>query len=235
MRKSSIFTLLFLLSSGINGLVHAETKKYNVNVTDFQSLQVINDINVIYKSVPDSVGLAVFEANDASVNSIMFTNNNGKLKIEKNIDVPLPDRELPVVTVYSNFLQSAENCGNATLTIISPAPGAVFKAKIIGNGKIVATGIHATQTEGNIDTGKGTMILEGITKDAKFRNIGTGTLNALALESKTATANCYGTGNIECFVTDELTVKGAGSGKVMVKGHPKIKKRTVGISIVEVE
>ena len=33
---------------------------------------------------------------------------------------------------------------------------------------------------------------------------------------------------MDCWVTDDLSVKGLGAGKIYLKGDPKIKNRTLG-------
>lgn len=231
MKKYALLLISFL---GLSFLMSAEEKPYVLKIGDFNTLQVIDAINVTYRCNTDSAGLAVFVADGIAAKTLIFSNNGNKLKIEKDIDDGLPPVTLPHITVYSNFLAQAENCGDSTLTVFSPAPGASFKARVIGNGTLIVKGIHATQTEGTLDTGKGNIVLEGITKAVKLKNIGTGQINAKELSAESATATLLGTGSISCKASDELTVKGMGTGKVFVYGSPKIKKRALGpIKIVE--
>lgn len=227
--KSKAILPLFLFFLCANLLNAQDTMKhYVLEIGDFNSLQVIDPLNVTYKCNTDSAGFAAFDAPDNTVSSVFFTNKGGKLKIEKNEDGTIELKEFPHVTVYSNFLSYAENCGDSTLTVISPAPGATFKARIIGNGTLNVSGIYATQTEGTLDTGKGTLTLSGTTKALKLKNIGTGKIEAENLSSQTAVVTVLGTGSVACNVSEELTLKGMGSGKVTVKGKPQIKKRTIG-------
>lgn len=214
----------------------AEVQTYALNVREFTKLQVIDDLNVLYKSNPDSAGLAVFTCENNVVRAIMFSNNNDKLKIEKNLDDDMNVEQFPLITVYSTNLIQADNCGDSLLIVESPAPGSVLKAKVIGNGSLVVNNIHSTQVEGALETGRGYLEMNGITRNVKLKNIGTGKINATALEAETGTVTVLGTGPVACFVTEELTVKGMGTGKVSVKGSPKVKKRSIGsIEVLNIE
>lgn len=218
------------------GAYAAEPQTYRINIQDFNELQVMDGLDVVYRCNPDSAGMAVFTCTPDVVPVIIFSNNKSKLKVQVNSDTrPLP-AQFPVITVYSNYLSSVENSGNGTVRVESLAPGALFKARIIGNGTLIADNIHATQTEGNLDTGKGRLVLNGETRSAKFKNIGTGTIEAADLKSESASVTILGTGPVKCQVSQELNVKGVGSGKVYVKGNPQVKKRSIGkIEVINVE
>lgn len=205
-----------------------EPEIYLLDVKDFSELQVVDNLNVIHRCNPDSAGYATFTCTPDLATSVIFSNNKNKLKIQKNTDLTLNDLTFPTITVYSNYLVSVENSGDSTVIIDSPAAGALFKARIIGNGKLLAYNIHATQTEGNLDTGKGYMYLEGNTRLAKLKNIGTGIIRADKLNAKLGSVTILGTGAVYCKVEEDVTVKGMGSGKVYVTGNPTIKKRSIG-------
>lgn len=234
MRKGLLGIILLIL--GVLGAYAFNPERYTVDVGDFNELQVVDPINVVYRCNPDSAGMAVFTCPSNVVQSIIFSNKKNKLRIERNMDVDTPVNELPAITVYSNYIQSVENTGDSTVYVCSPAPGALFKAKVIGNGRIVATDIHATQTEGTLDTGKGTIVLEGVTRVAKFKNVGKGTIDASDLKSESCSVKILGLGPVKCQVSNELEVMGMGSGKIYVTGNPKVKKRAIGsIEIIKTE
>lgn len=234
--KKIVISVFLTALAGLTSAFAFDEKTYVINVQDFNELQVIDNINVMHRCNPDSAGLAVFTCEPKVVSDIIFSNNKNRLKIELNIDVELAGDTLPWVTVYSNSINYAENCGEKVLIIDSPAPGAKFKGRVIGNGTLIANNIHATQTEGNLDTGKGYLELNGLTRAVNLKNIGTGKINAKNLVAETGSITMLGTGPIECQVNDELVVKGMGTGKVYVKGTPKIKKRALGsIEIINVE
>lgn len=214
----------------------AEETTYRLDVGDFSELQVIDPINVIHRCNADSAGTAVFTTTSEVVKAIMFTNNKGKLKIERNLDVPLSPIHFPTITVYSKFISSAENFSDSTIYIETPTPGASFKALLQGNGTIRVNNLHTTQTSAKIETGKGDIIMNGVTQSIKLNNVGTGRIDAGDLRASEGTVTIVGTGLVECYVTKELYVKGMGSGKVYVIGDPKIKKRAIGsIKVINVD
>ncbi|MCH5220184.1 MAG: DUF2807 domain-containing protein [Muribaculaceae bacterium] len=228
-----LLSALFLLSLGLKA---ADPEVYRLQVGDFTELQVIDDINVIHKCVSDSAGIAVFTAPSELASVFIFSNNKNKLKIEKNSDIEMQTPSLPVVTVYSNFISKVENSGDSTIVVERPTPESNFKARVIGNGSIIANDIHATQTEGSLDTGKGHIVFNGVTRSVNLKNIGTGRIEAGGLKAETGSVKILGTGPVDCYVTDELNVSGMGTGKVYVKGNPKMKKRTLGsIEIINVQ
>ena len=211
-------------------------ERYTLNVGDFSELEIVDNISVIHRCNADSAGMAVFTATSDVVPCLIFTNKKEKLKIEWNIDMNVPVTESPVITVYSKIIVSVENCGDNTVYVENPSPGALFKARVVGNGTIAVKNIYTTQTEASLDTGKGNIILEGTTRVSKFKNIGKGVINALNLQSDDCTVTLLGTGKIECFANRELTIKGMGSGSVYVKGNPAIKKRAIGsIDVIKTE
>ncbi len=228
-------SLLTVAACALSGLA-AEPQTYRMEVQDFNELQVIDALDVVYRCNPDSAGMAVFTATPDVVPVIIFSNNKSKLKIQINSDTrPLPAK-FPVITVYSNYLSAVENSGSGTVKVETLAPGAQFKARIIGNGTLIADNIHATQTEGSLDTGKGRLVLNGETRSAKFKNIGTGSIEASDLKAETVSVTILGTGPVECLASQELNVKGIGSGKVYVKGNPTVKKRSIGkIDVINIE
>lgn len=214
----------------------AEPQTYRLDVKDFGELQVVDDINVVYRSSADSAGFAVFTATPDAVSHLMFTNNKNKLKIQVNADSNKAVPALPVVTVYSNYLVSVENSGDSTVTVHSPAPGAQFKARVVGNGTLLVNNIHSTKAEGKMDTGKGHLVMSGVARAVDFRNIGTGRIEAGNLTADNGAVTILGTGPVDCAVKDELVVKGMGTGKVYVKGTPKVKNRSLGtIKVINVE
>lgn len=228
MIKKTIGLIIGLLLTFQLPMSAEEMQSHTIDIGDFSVIQVIDDINVIYKTNPDSVGKAVFRSVAEAVPSIVLSNTKNKLKIELNLEIDIPKSEIPTLTVYSSFLVNAENWGDGVLSIENPAPGAQFKTRVIGNGKLIARGLYVTQTEASLDTGKGEIILEGTTRTINFKNIGTGTINASELKAESGNVKIYGTGSVLCDVKDELVVSGMGTGKVYLYSNPKVKKRTLG-------
>jgi len=226
--------ILFCLLTFFIGGVCAQAAPYALDVKDFSEIKLIDGINVTYRCMPDSAGWVTFDCEESIANKILFSNTKNKLKIELATDGQVV-KNLPMITVYSSFLAKAENSGDSTLTVISPAAASEFSARIIGNGSIVATGLHATKVEGKIDTGKGHLVLVGKARNVVLSNTGTGRIEAGSLSAEVGKCKLFGTGPIDCCVSKELTVVGLGSGTVYLKGSPTIKNRTLGVKIETVD
>lgn len=211
----------------------AQSSHHVINVGDFNKITVANGVTVRYASVADSAGLAVIDCGDAALSAITFENKSLKLRIEAISDTPVD--ALPAVTIYSMALVEAKNWGDSTLTIASVNPGPKFKASIIGNGIIIVDSIQATEIEASVTAGNGTVFLSGTAQKAKYSIRSAGVVEARTLQAKTATANMYGTGSIDCNVTSALTVKGLGSGSVYFWGDPNIKNHSIGVKVIEMD
>ena len=76
-------------------------KRYEVNVKDFTSLDVVDSYNVEYRCSEDSAGMAVYETTAEMADNIIFENNKGKLSIQKPFHQPGELSEgLPTIAVY---------------------------------------------------------------------------------------------------------------------------------------
>lgn len=232
--------ILFAVISCILGCAYmfaadSDVKPYILNVGDFGELQVGDGINVIYVCSSDSAGYVTFDTTADKAPMILFSNDKNTLKVQLQTDGQMI-KSLPTVTVRSKFLLKAENSGDSTLTVISPAAGAELKLRVIGNGTLVAKGIHATTVEGKIDTGRGHMVLQGVAQWIKLRTVGTGSIEAGDLKADNGSFLIGGTGSVDCYVTGELNIKGLGSGKVYCKGSPSVKNRTLGtVKVIDVK
>jgi hypothetical protein len=233
--KKIIFALLIGVLGIVSKAAQPGARQYNLDVKDFASLQVVDGLNVVYKCSTDSAGIATFETTDDKVSMILFSNDKSTLKIQLQTDGQTVT-DLPTITVRSNYLSTVENSGDSTITVLSPAPAAEIKLRVIGNGTIVAKGLHATAVQGKIDTGRGRLVLQGITQWAKFRTVGSGCIEAGELKADKGNFLIGGTGSVDCYVTGELNIKGLGSGKIYYRGTPTIKNRTLGtVKAIKVE
>lgn len=234
MIMKKIFVYLMALLGTVTA-VALEPQRYVLDVKDFAEVKVVDGINVDWRCNADSAGMIVFETTPDKASLIMAENNKNTLKLQL-ATTEVPVRDLPTLTVYSNFLSKAENSGDSTLNIMTPPPSAEVQVRIIGNGTIIARGLHATTVQAKIDSGQGHIMLQGLTQWLKIRNVGSGTIEAGGLKSENASITMGGTGNIDCWVTEELTVKGLASGTVYCKGNPTVKNRTLGtVKVVNVD
>ncbi|MBR3765597.1 MAG: DUF2807 domain-containing protein [Muribaculaceae bacterium] len=232
--KKTFLTIILLII--VTSVVSAQKlSRYELDVKDFTELKVIEGINVNYVCNPDSTGRAVFIATDELASVLMFNNTKGRLEMQIATD-GIDYKNLPTVTVYSKFLTKVENSGDSTVRVLNVASCPNFKARLIGNGRLIVKGIDVTYLDGSIDTGNGQLILYGKCESAKLSCTGTGTIQADELVSNDTKCVMLGTGTIGCQALTSLNVVGASSGKVYYKGNPEqIKKRSVGVKIIPLD
>lgn len=206
-----------------------EVTRYDLKVNDFTELKVVDDVNVIYRCVPDSAGHVIFDATPSHAAAFIFQPDGTKLGIELSPEIAQNPDGLPTITVYSTFLSRAENDGKATLRIEGPAAGAKIKCVLVGNGRLVARGLQFNQVEASLMTGNGEIVVSGKCDIAKLSSTGTGQIQADELVAHEAKCRVVGTGSIGVNASDALTVSGMGSGTVYYLGNPSIKNRTLGV------
>lgn len=232
--KKRITKLLLLALPCFFATAKAEINQFAVSVGEFDKLKVADNVNVIYSCNPDSIGYACFECENELADAFIFTNKKGTLKIQVATDFSDNDN-LPTIRVYSKFLNEAENSAEQTTHIQNLAPCSKFKAKIIGNGKLIVDNLNSTKVESKIETGNGTIVLSGECNDAHFNMVGTGVIQADGLKSKESYCSIFGTGSIGCWVTDLLKVSGIGSTKIYYKGNPHTIKKAGGGNLISLE
>ncbi len=219
MKKFIILSLLIVSMMP----VMAQEKTYRLDVGRFDKVKITDNVNVVYRSVPDSTGMAVFTGKEEFANAFIFTNNKGKLRIQVNTeDVNNP--ELPTLYIYSDYITEIENSSEFTATVENTISVPTFSAKQIGNGKIVSSNIQAGSVNAHLATGKGDIILTGKANKATFKMVGTGMIQAEALEVFDVKCSILGTGGIYCWPVKKLDVRGVGTTKILYKGEPEIKK-----------
>ena len=102
-------------------------RKFEQQVGQFDRLKVTDNVNVVYRNVPDSTGLIAYVGEEDFADSFIFTNKNGELRIQVTTeDVGKPG--LPTIYAYSDFITLAENDADFTLRVESMAPCPEFKA-----------------------------------------------------------------------------------------------------------
>ena len=201
----------------------AQVEDYKVEVGQFDKIKVCDNVNVVYRCLPDSSGFIQYRGDRQFADAFIITPKDGNLKIQVSTeDVGHPD--LPVLYVYSDFLTSVENASNFTLRIEDPAPCAEFKATQIGNGTLAVENLKANKVTASLATGNGTVNISGSCRDAVLKMVGTGMIAADRLEADNVQCKILGSGSIGCDPGIELSVRGLGSTKIYYKGDPKIKK-----------
>lgn len=216
--------LLIALVAAIFGVTQSYGERHTVDIGQFEKLKVNGNISVVYKNLPDSTGLARYDAPADAGNIFNFsTKGDGKLKIEPS-DANWGNDHLPVVFVYSDFLSGVESYSDKTVEVDNIAPCASLSVNQIGNGSIYIDNIKCNNVSGSITTGNGSIYLTGTCINANFKMVGTGLISADMLQANTVKCRILGTGSIGCWPIDNLNVTGLGTTKIYYKGKPNIKK-----------
>lgn len=229
-----LLSIIVMLQSGIALAARTSMKqdseekwKYKINVGQFDRLQVLDNVNVVYRNVPDSTGYVVYQGVEDFADSFIFTVNNGQLKIQVTTeDVGKPD--LPTLYVYSDFLKSVENSSDFNVTVESVAACPEFKALMVGNGSIVVDGLKCNKVEAVLATGNGSVNLSGETQNERIRLVGTGCIMTDRLKANDVKIRIAGSGTIGCWAINNLNISGLGSTKIYYKGYPSVKKKGGG-------
>jgi hypothetical protein len=226
MRK--IIMMLGVLMASVLSL-SAEVHDYELNVGDFNRLQVLDNVNVVWTCNPDSVGYANFTSEREFVDAFIFTNNGkGTLKVQVTSEA-LGKANLPTIYLSSAYLNYVENSASFTTRVESPTPSVEFKAVVEGNGTLVVNNVKSTLVKAEIKTGKGSLTINGESTAAKYKMVGTGEIRADELNTTDVECSIMGTGSIYCAPKGLLYVKGLGTTKIYYKGTPtEIKKKGGG-------
>lgn len=231
MIRHIITTLLIYTASAAIAL--AQTKNnYVLEVGDFSELTVAHGVNVEYFCRADSAGFVKFDASPAYASAISFSNRSGKLKIEIVANAPLVG-EVPSLTIYSSKLTKATNLADSTVMLRTTAPTETISLKVIGNGSLTASMVHATKISAAVEAGSGNVFIAGRSAEASFTLASTGTIEAGRLQTDKVKCLMFGTGAIDCSPIKQLTVMGVTSGTVYYTGNPEIKKRNIGAKLVK--
>lgn len=226
--RTILLTLLIAIFYNI-GIAHAEEARYTLNVANFNSLTVVDGINVVYRCNADSAGWVVFTAEPELASKISFTNNKEHLRVQTLADEQ-PIRNLPTVTVYSASLRYVENSGDSTVVVYPTVQVQKFTAKQIGNGVLDIRGVSVDKLDGDAAAGHGRLSIDGKADKVKLRNVGTGIIDASTLAGDDVSCFVLGPGTVHVHATGQLKLTGAGSGKVI--NHATAAKnvnRSIGI------
>lgn len=218
--------IVSLVFAAIFSICYAET--YTIETGQFEKLKINGNIKVIYKNLPDSTGYATYEAPEGNEDIFTFSiKKDGTLKVEPS-DEKWGQQNLPVVHLYSDFLNAVESYSELSVDILSIAPNSTLIVTQVGNGSITVDNLKSNTVKATINTGNGSIFLTGECVNATYRMIGSGLISADRLSAENVKCRVLGTGSIGCWPIDNLTVSGLGSTKIYYKGKPNIKKMVGG-------
>lgn len=201
-----------------------DVQDYKVEVGQFDKIKVSDNVNVVYRCLPDSTGFVQYRGAKEFADAFIITPKpDGTLRIQVSTeDVGHPD--LPTLYIYSDFLTEVENSSSFSLLVESPAPCAEFKAIQIGNGSVAVENLKTNKLTATLNTGNGTVNVSGNALSAIYKMVGAGIISADRLEAEDVQCKILGSGSIGCWAVSNLMVRGIGSTKIYYKGDPKIKK-----------
>lgn len=227
--------MLIALTALCNCLT-ASAADYKLEVLDFCELKITDDINVDYIASPDSAGWVYFSCEPEMSSKLMFSNNKACLHVQVASDDQILTG-IPTIRVYSNFLTKVDNQSDSTVRVLKNSQVPDFRCNVMGNGTIIISDIVANNVEAKITTGKGHIVIShGTAKKAKFSNVGTGPIEGGGLRAQEVKTFMLGTGDIDCTALKQLSIYGAGSGKVYYSGHPeKVVNRSIGVKAYAVD
>jgi len=214
--------LLFSVALAATTVSPLAAREFLYKVGPFDRLQQLGDINVVYRSVPDSTGMARYVSETDFSDAIEITNSKGHLSIKEVAEHGLG--EVPTIYVYSDYLSQVRNEGNSTVEAFLSASTPTFSARLIGNGRIICEGINAPEVSAAINTGNGNLVLRGKCDVAKFSLTGSGVIQADELDAQEVKCIVLGTGSIGCRADRTLDVRGVGTTKIYYRGNPTVKK-----------
>lgn len=205
-----------------------EGELYTLEVGQFTTIQLQDNVNVVYQRSETASGSACWRSTNPEFdNAFIVKNSGGTLKIQLNPeDVNKPD--LPVIYVYSDFLNKVLNYNDSTITVKSPAPCPSIELSQVGNGHIIVGDVKATEVKAKVTAGMGTITISGTCNQANLRMTGTGVIQADNLRADNVNCKILGSGTIGCWALNTLTVRGIGSTKIYYKGKPEISRKGGG-------
>lgn len=227
-----LLTTLLTVFFATGQMAAGNVEDYKMQVPDFSVLKVNDNINVEYRCSADSAGYVFFECPSEQASMLLFTSHKSALTVQ--LDDAFTGDVVPTVRVYSSVLDKVENSGDSTVRIVSAAPVTSFKATVIGNGTVIIDSIEATNVVLSINTGKGHIAVErGTTFKLSLNKMGKGTIEAGGLKASEVKVKMLGPGDIDCNVSETLSIFGGGSGTVYYSGNPrKVSNHSMGVKAV---
>lgn len=218
MRKPIILALIAAASVANGGMA----REFIYEVGAFDKLSQRGNIDVVYRCLSDSAGIARYESDEDLSESLEITNDKGKLSIRETRH---SKGKLPKVYVYSDYLAEVKQEGKSSVEVdLNNRMTPRLNVGLTGNGTVDVKGINTPEVKASITTGNGRILLAGKARKARFDLMGTGLIQSLDLKTENVKCNVVGTGAIACNPAQTLDVMGIGTTKIYYMGDPEIKK-----------
>jgi len=203
--------------AGASGRGNMETFTFNVN--EITEIRVEMLCNIIYHSAPsDTVTL---EVQPNLMEYIRVEESGGILTVRatRNLNVTGAGNT-PVLTVSTPSLGRVFHAGAGRFNAVDIITGNDFSIHIAGAADARAV-LDVQNLSINL-AGAGSMELSGTADRADIGMAGAGRLDALELQTRSASINLAGVGTVRISCSDDLSIIAGGVGTVEYRGSPTL-------------
>jgi len=204
-------------------------EKFTFDFGQVNEIRVEMFCNVIYQS--GSSNEVTFEIQPNLMDYIRVEESGGVLSVRSTRGFNLTNTsQTPVLTVSSPSLSSVTHAGAGRFTTTDTITGDSFALNITGAADGKAE-LDIQNLSVNL-AGAGNFELSGIADTADVRMAGAGRLDALDLQTRTASINLAGVGTVRIGCSDELRINAGGVGTVEYRGSPSVDMTRGGLVTV---
>ncbi len=202
-------------------------KSYSIKVSEINEIKAELPCDIKYYSAPSDT--VTFEIQENLREYVIIEESNGVLTVRATKN--FPNGKIPILTVSTPSLSHLTLAGSGVFTAYDTIAADSFTLKLDGAGEVKA-GLDVKNLDIKID-GAGDFELSGTADVADFEMSGTGILEALSLQTRKASVNLSGAGEIMINCSESLRINASGTGKVAYKGSPSIDLNKDGLVAIE--
>jgi len=243
MKKIILFALCAMIMLSVSGCVVAgfsnvnavsgrgNLEKYEFRVGDYTGIRIEGFCNINYHAAPSNTVTLEVQPNLREYFVVEVV--GGDLVVRTTRRVNVSSGRTPVLTVSTPTLNRLSIEGAGTFTAHDKITADSFDLSLLG---AVSGKAELDVRNFYIDmSGAGRFELSGVADTADIRTAGAGELNALSLQTRTATINFSGVGSAKISCSENLSIDANGTGSVEYRGSPHINLRQSGfVSIKQV-
>jgi len=211
MKKNLLFsTLLISLLTNVNA------GEYELKVDPFTTVVASGNFAVTMIESTEEKVYVVNKDLEVTDDRILVTVTGGTLDLRIKNDA-VKDREIEIIVYYKKVYQidSKKDC---KVTVNNVLKGDLFTFVCSTGGKIKAD-VELSTLKVDISNG-GTVNLGGTATTAEYVISGGGTIAAINVKTETTSAKITMVGDINCNVSNKLSVKITSGGTVTYRGNP---------------
>ncbi len=221
----ALFVLIISFSScskdwhGVEG--HGDIHTESRNITEFTGVDFQLAGRVII--IPDSQYSVKVSTYDNYHPLIHIAVHGGILVINSTKSLHDDDINIEIHLPYLDYINLG---GSGSIITHNRFSSTNMKLKITGSGNIDYSG-DVTSISTNV-SGSGKISLLGTAENSTMKISGSGKVKGFAMSCKHNNVSITGSGEIETYVDNSLTVNISGSGKIYYRGHPTVSQHISG-------